>query len=422
MTCTHYTHLAYHQDIDDLRRLFGATEILEFTERVEQIKSQVMGSLPQEASECCNYRYQILDQYCAAVGVSCYLSRVKKWMCFCVITVCLYQQENLTTLCSNSEMFGYNDCDDCSRCLRWVKVTIKAYFYQPLEAFFVYSIIILPHLCLSHLYILFCSHADVAQLVQGTTRLDLVRIPSSRRITTSDLIFALNLPRLASRLPPLITQPVYSRTTTHTLPSISSVLPTILESRASIVVSRLVFLSAIETLLTLYVGVMGRRAVGNRTLASLSLPSREISSVWGNHVMLLTKNVPQHGVFVFIYQRDYVSLPIILREHQTVRILQRQWIMFLSHSCVMSRPLLISLLMVLQQTHFRYLLSLLWKVVEEKIILLYPFIFQLATCGDLPNLPNVSYPSCTDRTRYATYPNQEQSIAATVWYNNQVRH
>jgi len=48
----------------------GVTEFLDYTGGVQTVINETLSDLPRVASQCCKYRYQILDQFCAMVWVS----------------------------------------------------------------------------------------------------------------------------------------------------------------------------------------------------------------------------------------------------------------------------------------------------------------------------------------------------------------
>ena len=46
----------------------GVTEFLDYTGGVQTVINEALSDLPNDASQCCKYRYQILDQFCATRG------------------------------------------------------------------------------------------------------------------------------------------------------------------------------------------------------------------------------------------------------------------------------------------------------------------------------------------------------------------
>ena len=53
--------------------VLGATEFLDYTNEVQSVINETTSSLPNSTLDCCKYRHQMLDQYCATrevVGVS----------------------------------------------------------------------------------------------------------------------------------------------------------------------------------------------------------------------------------------------------------------------------------------------------------------------------------------------------------------
>ena len=45
---------------------FGATNVFDYTNEVQRIRSKVDNSLNLTLNDCCGYRYQLLDQFCAS--------------------------------------------------------------------------------------------------------------------------------------------------------------------------------------------------------------------------------------------------------------------------------------------------------------------------------------------------------------------
>jgi len=68
----------------------GVTEFLDYTGGVQTVINETLSDLPRVASQCCKYRYQILDQFCAMT--------------------------DLTTECGSSNNFGFNTCKQCLSC------------------------------------------------------------------------------------------------------------------------------------------------------------------------------------------------------------------------------------------------------------------------------------------------------------------
>ena len=57
-------HLSFQTALANLRDL-GATDARDYTGKVQDLIDDVNSTLYDDPTDCCNYRYQLLDQYCA---------------------------------------------------------------------------------------------------------------------------------------------------------------------------------------------------------------------------------------------------------------------------------------------------------------------------------------------------------------------
>jgi len=46
--------------------VLGATEFLDYTSEVQSVIDGTTSNLPNTTMDCCNYRHQMLDQFCAS--------------------------------------------------------------------------------------------------------------------------------------------------------------------------------------------------------------------------------------------------------------------------------------------------------------------------------------------------------------------
>lgn len=92
---------------------FGATSLLDYTDRVQGIMNETAMNLPSSDGDCCRYENQILDQRCASIP---FVSAEKCLTVLVILLVNFYVQEKLMTQCKDLEGFGYNNFDQ--RCLR----------------------------------------------------------------------------------------------------------------------------------------------------------------------------------------------------------------------------------------------------------------------------------------------------------------
>ena len=58
------TH-THTQDVQRSLSELGATRVLQYTSDVQGIIDDVNENLPSEVKKCCDYEFQLLDQYCA---------------------------------------------------------------------------------------------------------------------------------------------------------------------------------------------------------------------------------------------------------------------------------------------------------------------------------------------------------------------
>ena len=56
-------HFSPPQSVD--ASALGVTEFLDYTGGVRAVIDETLSDLPNSTRQCCKYRYQMLDQYCA---------------------------------------------------------------------------------------------------------------------------------------------------------------------------------------------------------------------------------------------------------------------------------------------------------------------------------------------------------------------